>query len=701
MKKKNLFCCILLSFSSFSAFAEEEYAFRERLEVVHESNRRDMKLRPAADEFVFGDGLVIELPASSTPFMRRVARDFADYLAESMGVSARVAFNGFSGGKNVLAARRLCDLPQGERTLKERSYSVETDADGVKLVGFDERALAQAFYHLEDMMNLRRAPFLKHGRRVRTPRFAVRMTHSGYGNDIFPEAHLNAMAHAGMTAILVFLDDIDKTKAQEYQDLKALIRLAAKYGLDTYLYSYIKAFAHPDDGTEAFEKSYGRIAGHYPEAKGIILVGESCQFPSKDPRVQPRTWRNRDKNDKRPLAGWFPCTDYPDWLRAVQSAIRAKAPAMELVFWTYNWGWAPLEDRRRLLHAIPGDVTLMATFEMFERRVKRNGIDCPTADYTISFAGPGKYFRSEAEEAKKRNLRLYTQANAGGVTWDYGTVPYQPCPFQWKRRWEARVAANAGYGLSGIMENHHFGWYPSFLSELEKEMFTEGGIPFDEHIRLIAARDFGAENAETAIAHWKRWSESAEDYIPSDANQYGPFRIGPAYPFTFGHPPADYKTFPSKKYAANGPRICRFDYLKEGYVAQLTPERMDAQYMAKELELLEPMAEAYEKGAAAFGAMRGEKAARMANFAAYLGACTRTAINVKRGAIAFLTKDDAGILKAARDEYANAERSLEFVGKDSRLGWEPSMEYAGGAEQIRWKLALMEKLYGVGVRQSR
>lgn len=35
-----------------------------------------------------------------------------------------------------------------------------------------------------------------------------------------------------------------------------------------------------------------------------------------------------------------------------------------------------------------------------------------------------------------------------------------------------------------------------------------------------------------------------------------------------------------------------------------------------------------------------------------------------------------------------------FVETDSRLGWEPSMEYCGGPEQIRWKLGLMERLYG-------
>jgi len=36
-------------------------------------------------------------------------------------------------------------------------------------------------------------------------------------------------------------------------------------------------------------------------------------------------------------------------------------------------------------------------------------------------------------------------------------------------------------------------------------------------------------------------------------------------------------------------------------------------------------------------------------------------------------------------------------GADSRLGWEPSMEYVGGPKQIRWKLQEMEELYGKDV----
>ncbi len=703
MKTFAVSCAIIASVAS-GVCAEAPYQFRERLECVHRGDVRDPSAKCGADELEIKDGFAICLPKSSSDFVRRVARDFEDFLSVSMGVDARVTTRGIAlGAENSLSAGLVSDFAEVDRVaLKPHGAAISVGSGSVSIQAQDERALAQALYHLEDVMGLRGGPFLRNGTEVRTPRFETRMTHSGYGNDIFPDEHLNQMAHYGMTAILVFLDDIDKTKAQDYQDIKALIRRAARYGLDTYLYSYIRAFAHPADGMEAFNNSYGRIAGYYPEAKGIILVGESCQFPSRDPRVQPVLNRNKDPRDPRPAAGWFPCTDYPDWVRAVKAAIGAKAPEMELVFWTYNWGWAPYEDRMKLIDNLPRDITLMATFEMFERRTLSNGIDTPTADYSISFPGPGKYFVSEAERAKRNSLRLYTQANAGGLTWDYGSVPYQPLPQQWRKRWDGLVAAHSKWGLSGIMENHHFGWWPSFVAELEKEVYTEGGIPFDRHLRMIAERDFGPENASAAIDVWDSWSRRHSDYSPSDMNQYGTFRIGPAYPFTFGGPTVKRKEFPGMRYASNWPAgICRMDYLKEGYVPQLTPERMDNEFLAKEIELLEPMAAGYSSGAAVFARMakslsgrRRENALEMANLGEYFAATTRTAINVKRGAIAYRNGDRPALLEAARAEYANALAALPLVERDSRLGWEPSMEYCGGPEQIRWKLGLMEKIYG-------
>ena len=193
---------------------------RADLETVHLPGRADRSLAPSADEFAFRDG-VASCPVGGDRggLMARAAVDFQDYLRVSMQVDAIVR----NGG----------DVPEGalvvrlDRSLGERASRIEV-GEGVSVSAGSERAAMQALAHLEDLMNLRCGPFLKKGVESRESRFSVRMTHSGYGNDIFPEEHLSQMAHFGMTAILVFLDDIDKTKAQEYQDLKALVRRAAR-----------------------------------------------------------------------------------------------------------------------------------------------------------------------------------------------------------------------------------------------------------------------------------------------------------------------------------------------------------------------------------------------------------------------------------------------------------------------------------------
>ena len=43
----------------------------------------------------------------------------------------------------------------------------------------------------------------------------------------------------------------------------------------------------------------------------------------------------------------------------------------------------------------------------------------------------------------------------------------------------------------------------------------------------------------------------------------------------------------------------------------------------------------------------------------------------------------------------NAKAALAVVDEDSRLGWLASSDYTGGSEQIKWKLRLMERLYGI------
>ena len=64
-------------------------------------------------------------------------------------------------------------------------------------------------------------------------------------------------------------------------------------------------------------------------------------------------------------------------------------------------------------------------------------------------------------------------ANTAGMTWDFGTLPYEPFPYQWMRMYKNLFYAYENYGLCGLMESHHYGFWPSFVSQIAKEAFDE------------------------------------------------------------------------------------------------------------------------------------------------------------------------------------------------------------------------------------
>ena len=666
---------------------EKPYDFRARLACVHKPNRVDRSLSAAADEFQFRNGDRILLPAGADRLLRHVAEDFRDYLLVSMGINVSVAEAGRISNPALTVAI--------DPAMAERAYCADVNSKGVTLSAASSKTLAQAFYRLEDRMNLRSAPFLKQGVEKREMRFSPRMSHSGWGCDQFPDSHLAQMAHYGLDAILIFVRDVDKVKSGERIDIADTIRRARAWGLDSYLYSHVVAFAHPDDpgAEELFKNTYGRVAAAYPEAKGIIFVGESCQFPSKDERALPYCYwekekiaKHRRQGDNRPLAGWFPCRDYPAWLNAVKRAIHAEAPNMEIVFWSYNWGYQDADLRLKLIDSLPTDVTLQATFEMFETFEKRNGLASKVADYSIVYPGPGRYFSSEAKRAKERGMKMYAMSNTGGHTWDFGTIPFDPFPYQWKRRFDAVVKAHDDWNLAGLMENHHYGWWPSFISELSKEAYTIGGMPFEEHLAAIAARDYGERNVAAVKAIWKDWSEKIVDMHSTNENQYGPFRYGPAYPFNAMEENLKDEDLPiPSMYLTLNYRSCAAD---------------DAN-LAKQLELLDPMVKSFLDGGAKFLAMaaaeidqtRRANALGMGWHGEYMGRACLTARNVKAAVMAERAKDRARVEEIAKAEYANVKAALRLVEHDSRLGWEPTMLYRGGLDMLRWKLAYLEKHY--------
>jgi len=685
--------------------SERNYEFRRRLNTVHRPDRRDADRTPKPDEVALEDGWRIGISPSASEYLVRVAQDLQDYLFTSMNVSVLLtrqpaeARTPTAGPRTIRLTTRQ-EWPEiGEPLSAPRSYRILSRGDSVVVCGHDERGAGQGCYYLEDLMNLREAPFLPQGDVIRAPVFAPRMVHSGWGIDQFPDPHLNAIAHAGMDSILVFVKGVDQTSTG-YLDLNNLIDRAALLGLDVYLYSYLVSRKHPDDpdAPAYYESTYGALMKSCPRAKGIVFVGESCEFPSRDPRTTGRLRLDPSpdgKPDPRPSPGWWPCTDYPQWLNLLKGILRQYNPEVDIVFWTYNWGWAPEADRLALIRSLPLDVSLQATFEMFED-IEKNGIITRCVDYTVSFEGPGNYFRTEAQAAHERGLRLYTMSNTGGLTWDIGVIPYEPVPFQWARRHQALLEAHKQWGLAGLMESHHYGWWPSFISELAKWAYWAPSPAEEGMIDRIAVRDFGPAGGPLAVKAWAAWSEAIRDYVPTNEDQYGPFRVGPSFPLLFQE---ETEPFPSAPYAHFGAEILNTHYQPH------RPEDVPA-----EIELLQRMRSRWEEGIdwlekalAVTPDNKRPEALRMLNLGRFIRRCLLTTIHTKqwwqlRQRLQNETDPTPAqtvleeMVRLGEAEIANAEATIPLVEADSRLGWEPSMEYMTDRAHLEWKIAQLRRV---------
>lgn len=684
---------------------ERNYEFRRRLEAVHKPDRRNLDLKPEIGEAEIGHDWQIVISEQAGPLIHHVAKDLQDYLFVSMHVSVSLRKASDIGeaaaaGERVIVLAAQEELPSLDSRLgKPRSYRVIASANRIVVCGCDDRGVGQGSYYLEDLMNLREAPFVRARDIYREPLFSPRMAHSGWGLDRYPDAHLSAMAHAGIDAILVFVKDVDLTP-EGYQDFNYLVDRAELHGLDVYMYSYMTNRKHPDDpDAEAYyDGTYGKIFEACPRFKGIIFVGESCEFPSKDPNttgVLRLEWP-ADQPQKKPSPGWWPCYDYPEWLNLLKKVIRKHNADADIVFWTYNWGWAPEEERLKLIRALPDDITLQVTFEMFEQ-IKHEGVTNVCVDYTVSFEGPGRYFSSEAKAASERGIKLHTICNTGGLTWDIGVIPYEPVPYQWARRHAALLKARDDWGLSGLMESHHFGWWPSFVSDITKWTYWSPSPPAEETFAAIARRDFSEEAVPHVLEAWKHWSEGIRCYIPTNEDQYGPFRIGPSYPLMFRKK----VRIPASSHAMFGSEIVSVQYEPaEGARQSLGGSRFDA-----EIRSLERMAALWRQGNACLEeALRLTPDKKLYEGGLLLGLnrfivhAVQTTIHCKQWWK--LKQRLAGESEPSRageildemealalQEIANAEAAIPLVNADSRLGWEPSMDYMTDEAHLRWKIA--------------
>lgn len=668
---------------------ERPYAFREELLTIHEPNLRDWNRREDANSFCIRDGMSISMEQGAGTISRIAAEDLQDFLLISMGVHTELVDTGASDVQLFFA---------GEDILKEcndyRGFVIETTASGIRIGGHDERGIALGIYYFEDLMRFRKMPSISFGLIRKKPMFSRMMVHSGYGEMDYPDPYLCRLAHEGRDVILLSVKGINQTEAGKL-DFNDLICRAEKYGIDVYAYSELESNMSPEapDAEAYYDATYGELFRLCPGFKGLILVGEAVEFPSRDPHVASGKYYELVQDGIPSIkvsSGWYPCEDYPLWVNMVKHAVQKYCPEADIVFWTYNWGYQPEAARIQLIENLPEDLSLEVTFEMFERINYPNSVGI-TADYTLAVEGPGKYFVSEAEAAKKRGLRLYAMANTGGLTWDFGSIPYEPMPYQWIKRYQQLQIAHDRWGLSGLMETHEYGFYPSFVSKLSMHCFLEPREDMSVLLRTILCSEFGEENYEKVDYAMQLFSEAICYYTPSNSDQYGAFRVGPSYPFWLFHT----AKIPCDEGYSVMDAICFPTY----YSLIDSRESPPSLRVPDEMHSLDTMLLFLDGGIATLSAIEkpNRKICKLTNLGKYLANCVRTGIHAKKW---FLLKNqlNAGnnptqllqILDEMESlllkEKQNVKNTIPLVERDSRLGWEVSMLYTSDRRHLEWKL---------------
>ena len=198
---------------------EQTYAFRCELDEVHRPDRRNPALKPEINETCVDDAWCIVLPENADALTEYAATDLQDYFRVSMNVNLPLRKS--ASDKAVVLE---IDSNSGK---KARSFLLEVSETQIRITGSDAAGVPAGCFYLEDVMNLREAPFVPHEKQWHERLHSPRMVHSGWGLDQFPDSHLNAIAHEGFDSVLLFVKGPGRT-THGFMDFNDLIARCAK-----------------------------------------------------------------------------------------------------------------------------------------------------------------------------------------------------------------------------------------------------------------------------------------------------------------------------------------------------------------------------------------------------------------------------------------------------------------------------------------
>jgi hypothetical protein len=263
------------------------------------------------------------------------------------------------------------------------------------------------------------------------------------------------------------------------------------------------------------------IVRTFPEIRGYVLLNEGFTPPSCGDCWDESVYHQRD---------WI-----EQWTRAI--AIVAEEchrinPAIEVLAWDYGVDYRPYPDKidtkRFVIDQYPQDVIPLITWEN-GKRFERDGQPGWVQDYSINEAGPAECVVAQIEEARKRGMKVYAKADTW-ASWQFGTFPYLPFPYQWYERY--RMLGK--YGVEGALESWSYGFKPNFVAELRAWYSWSDAPPVDELLRAIARREFGPGSEDLVLTAWDHFSRCIR-LVPDTGGSIGT-TVAVAQPFFFVKP---------------------------------------------------------------------------------------------------------------------------------------------------------------------
>ena len=542
---------------------EEPYAYHKALKEgpVHRP-RRDASATATAEEIdLSAGGWKLLATGAADSVLGVAATDFRDYLDVSMQAPIELDATPMLGDWREVQHAIVVGTPQtllgcGEDLAGPKDYALDFSEARIVVCGFDEKGAAQGLYNLEARMNLREGPFLPKGFNAsRKSLYQRRIVLNGLGWMEWPDNYLSQIAHAGFDGIYASVyanpngaegtAHYTKIRKQKPEDLKDLLARASRYGISVYA-PVLFRYTGTKESEAELRALMRDILGQFPEIQGYILLTEGFFYDE---------WFG---------AGGHGGVDLRDWARKWSRAVAIVAEEshkvdadIEVLPWEYNIDFRPqqVDLKRYFIQQLPQDTIPLVTWEN-GKSFELEGFKGFLIDYSISEVGPSEVAEEQIAEAHRRGMKIYAKGDTF-ASWQFGTLPYLPIPYQWQRRYEAMEQ----HRVDGVLESWSFGYTPNFVSELRAWVSWTGAPPFEELLRMTASRDFGAGSEDLVLDAWQHFSAAIRllpDMGPSMGTNFSPgvplfFQKPPARTMTLEHSWSDQSTWKSYRGAGIDP----------------------------------------------------------------------------------------------------------------------------------------------------